>query len=146
MVIDSGSTKNMVSCEMVNKLGLKKIPHECPYKISWLTDDQSLLVNEKAIVDFQIGGYHDSVVCDVLPMDCCHLLLGRPWKYDKRELYDGRENTYTIVKDGYYFVLNRLIEDIKGKEQVIMCGRKEPINVMKENFFLMLLPILGLIM
>ena len=34
MVIDSGSTDNFVSTEMVEKLSLKKTKHHVPYKVS----------------------------------------------------------------------------------------------------------------
>ena len=34
VVIDNGSTNNMVSIEMVEKLGLKRIVHPTPYKVS----------------------------------------------------------------------------------------------------------------
>jgi hypothetical protein len=33
-------------------------------------------------------------------MDACHLLLGRPWKYDINMIHDGRKNTYTLEKNG----------------------------------------------
>jgi hypothetical protein len=36
VVIDSGSTDNLVSTEMVEKLGLKRTTHPFPYKVSWL--------------------------------------------------------------------------------------------------------------
>ena len=36
MVMDSGSTDNLVSTEMVEKLGLKRMKHPTPYKVSWL--------------------------------------------------------------------------------------------------------------
>ena len=29
-------------------------------------------------------------------MDACHLLLGRPWHYDRRVLYDGYKHTYSF--------------------------------------------------
>ena len=34
--------------------------------------------------------------CDVVPMTVCHMLLGRPWQYDKHALHDGHTNTYTF--------------------------------------------------
>lgn len=33
-------------------------------------------------------------------MDACHLLLGRLWHYDKKELYDGYEHTYFFILNG----------------------------------------------
>lgn len=33
-------------------------------------------------------------------MDTCHLLLGRPWQYDRRIVHDGFKNTYSFEKDG----------------------------------------------
>ena len=48
----------------------------------------------------QIGGYKDQVLCDIMPMDVFHVLLGRPWQHDKSVSYDGRNNAYTFEKDG----------------------------------------------
>nr|GEX70583.1 reverse transcriptase domain-containing protein [Tanacetum cinerariifolium] len=38
--------------------------------------------------------------CEVISMDACHILLGRPWLYDRRVKHDGHRNTYTFKKDG----------------------------------------------
>ena len=38
-------------------------------------------------------------------MDVCYLLLGRPWKYDRKVIYDGVKNTYTFRKNGHKIVL-----------------------------------------
>ena len=45
------------------------------------------------------------VLCDIMPMDCCHILLGIPWQYDRQDLHDGRLNQYTICVDGKKQVL-----------------------------------------
>jgi hypothetical protein len=37
------------------------------------------------------------MLCDVVAMDACHLLLGRPWQYDRRAHHDGRKNTYSFI-------------------------------------------------
>ena len=84
MVIDSGSIDNLVSTEMVEKLSLKRTKHHVPYKVSWLHKGHQILVSEKCVVDFQIGPYKDKILCDVIPMDVFHILLGRPWKFDKK--------------------------------------------------------------
>eukprot|EP00253_Pinus_taeda_P008213 PITA_08213 len=74
----SGSTDNLVSTEMVEKLELKRSKHPNPYRVSWLQKGHQLLVDEQSEVEFQIGRYKDKVVCDIMPMDVCHILLGRP--------------------------------------------------------------------
>ena len=79
MVIDSGSTNNLVSTEMVEKLNLKKSKHSAPYKVSWLQKGHQIMVSEQCEVDLQVGTYKDKIVCDSMPMDVCHVLLGRPW-------------------------------------------------------------------
>lgn len=44
--MDTGSTDNLVSKEMVEKLGLKRFPHSCSYRIRWLQDDHVKEVKE----------------------------------------------------------------------------------------------------
>ena len=44
-------------------------------------------------------------------MDVCHFLLGRPWQYDRKVIYDGK-NTYTFCKDGHKIVLAPLKSEI----------------------------------
>ncbi|XP_045791182.1 uncharacterized protein LOC123885887 [Trifolium pratense] len=36
--------------------------------------------------------YREEVLCDVLDMDVCHILLGRPWQFDNDIIYRGRDN------------------------------------------------------
>jgi hypothetical protein len=36
------------------------------------------------------------VLCDVVLMQVSHLLLGRPWQYDRRAIHDGVTNTYSF--------------------------------------------------
>ena len=79
MVIDRASTDNLVSTKMVEKLGLKRMKHPNPYKVSWLQKGDQILVNEQYNVEFQIGTYKVEILCDIMPMDVCHILLGRPW-------------------------------------------------------------------
>ena len=46
--VDSGSTDNLVSTEMVEKLRLRKVKHPTPYKVSWLHKGHKLMVTEKS--------------------------------------------------------------------------------------------------
>ena len=36
--------------------------------------------------------YRDIIVYDVINMDDCHILLGRPWQYDVDSTYKIQEN------------------------------------------------------
>ena len=51
LVIDSGSTDNLVSTEVVEKLKLKTMKHPTPYKVSWLQKGHQLIVNEQCEVE-----------------------------------------------------------------------------------------------
>ncbi|XP_031375447.1 uncharacterized protein LOC116189849 [Punica granatum] len=106
VIIDSGSCENVISTTMVEKLHLKVEPHPDPYKLSWLKKGNDVHVNKRCLVQFSIGThYKDEIMCDVAPMDACHLLLGRPWLYDRRVIYDGFKNTYSFVKEGVKIIL-----------------------------------------
>jgi hypothetical protein len=110
--MDSGSTDNLVSTEMVEKLELETTNHPSPYKFLWQEKGHHVSVTKRCLVDFKMGDYKDKVLCDVLPMDVCHVLLGRPCQYDRNVVHDGRMNTYTLEKDG---ITHRLLP-IKDKE------------------------------
>ena len=69
--------------------------HPIPYHVSWVKDKYKILVSEQCIVKLKIGCYFDEVLYDVMPMDCCIIILGRPWQYDRNVVYDGRTNKYS---------------------------------------------------
>ena len=46
VIIDGGSTNNLVSIEVIEKLKLQKTKHPIPYKVSWLQNGHQLLVSE----------------------------------------------------------------------------------------------------
>ncbi|XP_024009254.1 uncharacterized protein LOC112084365 [Eutrema salsugineum] len=97
LVIDGGSCTNVASKFMVDKLGLEKTKHMQPYKLQWLNDATELKVTEQVTVPFSVGKYRDEVLCDVVPMQAGHLLLGRPWQFDKVTLHNGRTNYYNFT-------------------------------------------------
>ena len=85
---------------------------------------------------FKIGYYSNDVLCHIMPMDCCHILLGRPWKYDKHVVYDGRLNQYTAWTNGMKVVLMPLIEapdEMNCTIRVCMVSGKEFERDMKKN-------------
>ncbi|XP_052478585.1 uncharacterized protein LOC128034050 [Gossypium raimondii] len=96
LIIDGGSCTNVASSLLVEKLGLATTKHPTPYKLQWLNDGGELKVTKQARVAFSIGKYQDEVVCDVVPMHAGHLLLGRPWQFDRRVVHDGYINRYSF--------------------------------------------------
>ena len=100
LIIDEGSESNCVSLDLVNVLKLKIKPHPHPYKLKWLHNDTSGSVSKQCLVGFVIGSYKDIVLCDVLEMSACHVLLGRPWQYDRKSVHNGFTNIYTVKHEG----------------------------------------------
>jgi hypothetical protein len=100
LIIDGGSTENLVSTEVMNKLNLTRLNHPNPYRVSWLNKGQHVTVTEQCLLNFQIGSFQEKVLCDVIEMDVCHILLGIPWLFDRQVHHDGKENTYEFKKDG----------------------------------------------
>ena len=78
MIIDGGSCTNVASTIMVEKLGLPMAKHPRPYKLQWLNDSGEIRANKQELVSFRIGKYEDEVLCDVVPTQARHLLLGHP--------------------------------------------------------------------
>ena len=70
-----------------------------------MNDSGDIKIGYKVKVPFKIGEYVDIVECDVAPMTVCHMLLGRPWQYDRYTQHCGRTNQYTLDLKGKKFVL-----------------------------------------
>jgi hypothetical protein len=136
VIVDSGSTDNLVSTEMVEKLELETTKHPSPYKVSWLQKGHWVSVTKQCLVKFKIGNYNDQILCHVIPMDVCHILLGRPWQYDRNVVHDGRMNTYTLEKDGRIHKL-LLIKDKEVKTEVnntiLLMSGKELLTEMEKK-------------
>jgi len=53
------------------------------------------------LITFSIGkNYQDKLLCDMIPMDACHMVLGRPWLYDRKVMHNGYLNTYSFTNEG----------------------------------------------
>ena len=44
-------------------------------------------------------------MCDIVSMHATHLLLGRPWKFDKKTKHDRFKNNYSFKNDKKTFTL-----------------------------------------
>ncbi|KAL4347194.1 hypothetical protein GQ457_17G008450 [Hibiscus cannabinus] len=135
VIIDSESCTNVANSVMVDKLGLKTTKHPNPYKLQWLNDGGELKVTRQVVVPFSIGNYKDEVLCDVVTMDATHLLLGRPWQFDKKALHDGYTNKYSFSHAGKRITLapltsSQVCEDQAAFRKSIEAAReKKKMNV-----------------
>ena len=94
-----------MSSDLVKKLGLTTREHPHPYHIQWFNNSGKFKVTKTARVHFSIGSYHDFADFDVVTMDACSLLLGRPWEFDTDAIHHGRSNKYTFMHKGKKIVL-----------------------------------------
>ena len=93
---------------MVEKLSLQVVPHPKPYKLQWINENRELSVDKQVETKFSIGNYNDKFLCDVVPVEACHILLGRPWQFDKKTLHNGLTNEISFTHKKKKFVLNPL--------------------------------------
>jgi hypothetical protein len=113
IIVDNGSCNNIASQQLVERLGLKQRRHPSPYKIQWLNECGTLRVSNIVTIPFSVGRYSDQVECDVVPMQACQLLLGRPWLYDRDVQICGRTNKVVLMYKGEQITLLPLsLEDI----------------------------------
>ncbi|KAJ8899426.1 hypothetical protein K2173_018400 [Erythroxylum novogranatense] len=98
LIIDGGSCTNGASQTMVKKLDLICSNHPEPYYLQWFNDSGSVKVTRQVLVPFSVGRYEDEVLCDVIPMKAGHLLLGRPWQFDKRVAHDGGDGPFQMLE------------------------------------------------
>jgi hypothetical protein len=83
-----------------------------PYKIRWIKQGPDTLVTERSRFTFSIRKhYSDSILCDVVEMNACHLILGRPWQYDVDAQHKGRDNIYIVFQEGRKIIFRPLKGD-----------------------------------
>ena len=123
LIIDGGSCTNVASNEMVSKLGLVTTAHPKPYALHWLGDDKKVKVAKQVKLCLKMGTYEDEILCDVVPMDACHVLLGRPWQFDRDVTHKGRSKENKLKHNGKKIVLKPMpssaIRSMNTKKQKV---------------------------
>uniref|UniRef100_A0A151UIM7 Transposon Ty3-I Gag-Pol polyprotein n=1 Tax=Cajanus cajan TaxID=3821 RepID=A0A151UIM7_CAJCA len=132
LIVESGSGCNCCSTRLVEKLSLTTSQHPKPYQLYWINEDGDLVVDQQVKVKLSIGNYEDEVLCDVVPMEACHILLGRPWKFDKKTMHNGLTNKITFTHKEKKFVLHPLSPQQVAKDQAQMKLKRDKV-VAQEN-------------
>nr|KYP37448.1 Transposon Ty3-I Gag-Pol polyprotein [Cajanus cajan] len=121
LIVDSGSWCNCCSTRLVEKLGLTTNGHPKPY----LNEDGDLVVDQQVNVKLSIGNYEDEVLCDVVSMEACHILLGRPWQFDKKTMHNGLTNEISFAHEENKFVLHPLSPQQVAEDQAQLKLKRE---------------------
>ncbi|XP_052193846.1 uncharacterized protein LOC127802180 [Diospyros lotus] len=144
LIIDGGSCTNVASTTLVEKLNLSIIKHSRSYKLQWLNECGEVKVTQQVLVSFSIGKYSDEVLCDVVPMHASHILLGRPWEFDRRATKDGYTNRYSFMMNNRPVTLVPLTPKQVYEDQVKMQKEREFEDVFLEDIPPGLPPIRGI--
>jgi hypothetical protein len=81
-------------------------------------------------VPFTVDDYVNEVESDVLSLEVCGLLLGRPWQYDRNAIHAGSANTYSFMHDGKQQTLKPMRDD-QIKSDVVLVVLKEKLHKAK---------------
>ena len=76
-----------------------------PHQLQWLNECGVVRENRQVMISFSVDKYKDEVLCDVVSMHATHLLLGRPWQFDRKAKHDGFKNKYSLEKDERIYTL-----------------------------------------
>jgi len=109
LIIDGGSCTNVASTQLVNKLSLPTIPHPWPYSLQSLKKGNEVQVTKQILITYSIGNLRDEVLCGILPMDVCHLLLGRLRQFDRNDICNGWSNAYSFKLKSRSYTLTPLL-------------------------------------
>ena len=96
-IVDSGSQKNLISVEVVKRLGLPTTAHPQPYTIGWLHQGRDLRVSQQCRLPYNIKPFTDEVLCDIAPLQVCDVLLGQPYFWKRHAVYESRPQTVIVT-------------------------------------------------
>nr|GEU63382.1 hypothetical protein [Tanacetum cinerariifolium] len=111
VVIDDDSPENFVSQDVVQhlKMPIETIPET--YTIRWENSSSKIMVSEVYKIPFSIGEYKDELMFNIVEMDACHIILGKPWVHDLKATYNDTKNTYMFRFNGVKKIIVPLLDN-----------------------------------
>jgi len=88
------------------------------------SEEVEIIVNKQVLIAFSIGKYKNEVLCDVVPMEVTHILLGRPWQYDRKILHDCLTNKISFTFHGHRVTLKSLSPKEVHENQLKMKNKR----------------------
>lgn len=136
-LFDSRSQVNLISEEIVKKLGLETKPHKKPYPLGWVCDKTKLQVTKQCKLRFAIGSkFVDEVELDIVPLDICGLVLGSSYLYVRNDIFYRNENKYQLTKHGIEYIIRA--HKLKDNFSLINFGKMKIIVNASKQFLLMI--------
>nr|KYP32827.1 hypothetical protein KK1_046394 [Cajanus cajan] len=133
LIVNSGSSCTCCSTRLLDKLALTTIPHPKPYKLQWINEEGGIVVNQQVNIPISIGKYKDEVLRDIVPLDASHILLGRPWQFDKKTIHDGLTNKISFHHLGKNIMLCPISPSQVSEDQLKMKVKREDEEKKKEK-------------
>jgi hypothetical protein len=138
-LIDSGSQSNLISEELVKKLGLKTQTHHKPYTLKWMSNHHQMHIKKQCTIKFAISSkYVDEVTCDVVSLREYGMILGSPYLFDRKAIFYRTKNQYQFTKAGHDYVVhahhikaNKTLQTLEQLTNVVVSN--EVIDLKKEQ-------------
>ena len=96
-IVNSGSQRNLISVEVMKRLGFPTTTHPQPYTIGWLHQGRDLCVSQQCRLPYSIKPFTDEVLCDIAPLDVCDVLLGQPYLWKWHDVYESSPHAVIIT-------------------------------------------------
>jgi hypothetical protein len=91
VLFDSGSHANLISANLVSKIGLEVHNHPSPYPLGWVNKDAKIKVMKYGKIKFVVSEYFsDEVELDVVPLDMCGVVFGNLYMYMRDVIFMRR--------------------------------------------------------
>jgi hypothetical protein len=104
-LFDTGSQAKLISEDTTKKLNLETTPHPKPYPLGWICHNAKLHVTRRCKLRFSITANYIEVDLDVIPLDICGIVLGSPYLYNRRSIFNRHENKYHLFKNGVEYIV-----------------------------------------
>ena len=86
-IVDNGSQKNLISADVMKRLGLPTTAHPQPYTIGWLHQGRDLRVSQQCRLPYSVKPFTNEVLCDIVPIDVSDVLLCQPYLWKRHVVY-----------------------------------------------------------
>jgi len=105
---------------------------DCPPSLTQSPTSSNVLVKRKKSLliskssqPYQLENIKMRVLCDVMPMETTHILLGRPWQFDKNILHDELTNKISFTFQRHKITLKSLSPKEVNGDQVKVKEKRE---------------------